>query len=193
LLLSCPVLLVESDPHLAAARAAVTARWECETGGMAKQETLSLRKHLATLLNMKGAHVKFVETVADFPVAMRGARPQSAPHTAWQLLEHMRMAQADILDFSRNPKYQEKKFPDDYWPSTEAPPSEDAWARSILQFQNDLKEMQDLIADTSHDLLAKLPHGTGQTLLREALVVADHNSYHLGQLVFLRKMLEAQG
>ncbi|HXB72680.1 MAG TPA: DinB family protein [Candidatus Acidoferrales bacterium] len=160
---------------------------------MAKQETLSLRKHLATLLNMKGAHVKFVETVADFPVAMRGARPQSAPHTAWQLLEHMRMAQADILDFSRNPKYQEKKFPDDYWPSTEAPPSEDAWAQSILQFQNDLKAMQDLIADTSHDLLAKLPHGTGQTLLREALVVADHNSYHLGQLVFLRKMLEAQG
>jgi hypothetical protein len=159
---------------------------------MAKQETLSLRKHLATLLNMKGAHVKFVETVADFPVAMRGAKPQGAPHTAWQLLEHMRMAQEDILDFSRNPKYTEKKFPDDYWPSTEAPPTEDAWAQSILQFQNDLQEMQDLIADTKHDLLAKLPHGTGQTLLREALVVADHNAYHLGQLVFLRKMLEAQ-
>ena len=159
---------------------------------MAKQETLSLRKHLATLLNMKGAHVKFVETVADFPVAMRGARPQGAPHTAWQLLEHMRMAQEDILDFSRNPQYKEKKFPDDYWPSTEAPPSQDAWAQSILQFQNDLQEMQDLIADTKHDLLVKLPHGTGQTLLREALVVADHNAYHLGQLVFLRKMLEAQ-
>jgi hypothetical protein len=158
---------------------------------MAKQETLSLRKHLATMLNMKGAHVKFVETVADFPVAMRGARPQGAPHTAWQLLEHMRMAQQDILDFSRNPQYTEKKFPDDYWPSTEAPPSEDAWTQSILQFQSDLQEMQDLIADTKHDLLVKLPHGTGQTLLREALVVADHNAYHLGQLVFLRKMLEA--
>ena len=156
---------------------------------MAKQETLSLRKHLASLLNMKGAHVKFVETVADFPVAMRGARPPGAPHTAWQLLEHMRLAQEDILDFSRNPQYKEKKFPDDYWPSIEAPPSEDAWAQSIQKFQNDLKEMQDLIADTRHDLLVKLPHGTGQTLLREALVVADHNSYHLGQLMFLKKML----
>jgi hypothetical protein len=157
---------------------------------MAKQETLSLRKHLASLLNMKGAHVKFVETVADFPVAMRGAKPQGVPHTAWQLLEHMRMAQADILDFSRNPKYKEKKFPDDYWPSTETPPSEEAWAQSILHFQNDMQEMQELVAETRHDLLAKLPHGSGQTLLREVLVVADHNAYHLGQLVFLRKMLE---
>jgi hypothetical protein len=160
---------------------------------MAKQETLSLRKHLASLLNMKGAHVKLVETVGDFPVAMRGARPHGAPHTAWQLLEHMRMAQHDILDFSRNPNYKEKKFPDDYWPSTEAPPSQEAWDQSIVQFQNDMKEMQELVAETKHDLLAKLPHGAGQTLLREVLVMADHNSYHLGQLVFLRKMLEAQG
>src|SRR5450432_4858609 len=157
---------------------------------MPKQETLSLRKHLASLLNMKGAHVNLVAAVADFPVAMRGAKPLGAPHTAWQLLEHMRLAQEDILEFSRNPKYQEKKFPDDYWPSTEAPPSEDAWAQSIQKFQDDLKEMQDLIAETKHDLLVKLPHGTGQTLLREALVVADHNSYHLGQLMFLKKMLE---
>src|SRR5437763_5623180 len=159
---------------------------------MAKQETLSLRKHLADLLRMKGAHVNLVETVADFPAAMRGAKPEGAPHTAWQLLEHMRMAQEDILDFSRNPKYREKKFPDDYWPAGEAPPSEDAWDKSIQQFQEDLKEMQVLIADTKHDLLAKLPHGTGQTLLREALLVADHNAYHLGQLVFLRKMMEGR-
>jgi len=158
---------------------------------MAKQETLSLRKHLANLLNMKGAHVNFVETVTDFPVEMRGAKPPGAPHTAWQLLEHMRLAQADILDFSRNPAYKERKFPDDYWPAAEAPPSEDAWEKSATQFQNDLKEMEALLADTHHDLLAKLPHGTGQTLLREALLVADHNAYHLGQLVFLRKTLEA--
>src|SRR5271169_6142363 len=118
---------------------------------MAKQETFSLRKHLANLLNMKGAHVNLVETVADFPVAMRGAKPPGVPHTAWQLLEHMRMAQEDILDFSRNPKYKEKRFPDDYWPSAEAPPSADAWDKSILQFQDDLKEIQDLIADTKHD------------------------------------------
>jgi len=159
---------------------------------MPKQETLSLRKHLAQLLNMKGAHVNLVAAVADFPVAMRGAKPQGAPHTAWQLLEHIRLAQEDILDFSRNPQYREKKFPDDYWPATEAPPGEDAWDQSIRQFQKDLKEMQDLLADTKHDLLAKIPHGSGQTLLREALVAADHNSYHLGQLVFLRKILEGQ-
>jgi hypothetical protein len=158
---------------------------------MANQDTVSLRKHLAILLHMKGAHVKFEETVADFPAALRGARPAGAPHTAWQLLEHMRIAQEDILDFSRNPKYQEKKFPDDYWPSTEAPPNADSWEKSIRQFQDDLKAMQDLVADTKHDLLAKLPHGAGQTLLREALLIADHNAYHLGQLVFLRKMLEA--
>jgi hypothetical protein len=159
---------------------------------MPKQETLSLRKHLAQLLNMKGAHVNLVAAVADFPVALRGAKPQGAPHTAWQLLEHMRLAQEDILDFSRNPKYREKKFPDDYWPAAEAPPAEDAWDKSIQQFQKDLKEMQDLVADTKHDLLAKIPHGSGQTLLREALVVADHNAYHLGQLVFLRKILEGR-
>ena len=157
---------------------------------MAKQETLSLRKHLDSLLRMKGAHLSLDETVRDFPVRLRGIRPAGAPHSAWQLLEHMRLAQEDILDFSRNPKYREKKFPDDYWPATEAPPSEEAWDASIQQFQKDLKQMQELAADTSLDLLAKLPHGSGQTLLREALLVADHNAYHLGQLVFLRKMLE---
>ena len=158
---------------------------------MAKQETFSLRKHLADTLRMKGAHLTFDEALSDFPVALRGAKPPGAPHSAWQLLEHMRIAQEDILDFSRNPKYREKKFPDDYWPSADAPPSEEAWDRSIQQFQKDLKAMQELIADTKHDLLAKIPHGQGQTLLREALLVADHNAYHLGQVVFLRKMLEA--
>jgi hypothetical protein len=104
----------------------------------------------------------------------------------------MRIAQEDILDFSRNPKYEHnKKWPDDYWPATDAPPSDEAWEKSVRQFQQDLKEMQALVAETKHDLLAKLPHGSGQTLLREALLVADHNSYHLGQLVFLRKILEA--
>ena len=157
---------------------------------MTKQETVSLRKTLAELLRMKGAHVSLHEAVSDFPPALRGVKPPGAPHTAWQLLEHMRLAQEDILDFSRNPKYKEKPFPDDYWPTTEAPPSEQAWARSIETFEDDLKQMQELIAETKHDLLAKLPHGTGQTLLREALLVADHNAYHLGQLMFLRKILE---
>ena len=139
---------------------------------------------------MKGAHVTFEAAVSGFPVALRGKKPAGAPHSAWQLLEHLRIAQEDILDFSRNPKYQDKKFPDDYWPATDAPPSEEAWDKSIQQFQEDLKQMQELIADTKHDLLAKIPHGKGQTLLREALLIADHNAYHLGQLVFLRKMME---
>lgn len=160
---------------------------------MAKQETVSLRKHLDNLLRMKGAHLSFEAAVTDFPVALRGAKPAGAPHSAWELLEHMRLAQEDILDFSRNPNYREKKFPDDYWPATEAPPSEEAWATSVERFQNDIQAIQALIADTGHDLLAKIPHGKGQTLLREALLVADHNAYHLGQLMFLRKMLEVAG
>jgi len=158
---------------------------------MLGQESSSLRKHLDNLLVMKGAHLSFVEALAGFPAALRGKKPKGAPHTAWQLLEHMRLAQEDILDFSRNPGYEERKFPDDYWPATGAPPSDEAWENSVKQFQKDLKAMQKLIADTSRDLYAEIPHGQGQTLLREALLVADHNSYHLGQLVFLRKMLEA--
>src|SRR5579871_5264591 len=150
---------------------------------MAKPETVSLRKHLAEMLRMKGAHLNLEEALADFPADKRGAKPAGAPHTAWQLLEHMRLAQEDILDFSRNPKYKEKTFPDDYWPATEAPPNAEAWAKSIATFEDDLKQMQELIADTKNDLLAVLPHGAGQTLLREALLVADHNAYHLGQLM----------
>lgn len=157
---------------------------------MPKQETVSLRKTLAELLRMKGAHATFRDAVSDFPPAMRGLKPPGAPHSAWQLLEHMRIAQEDILDFSRNPKYKAKAFPDDYWPVAEAPPSEEAWDLSIETFQEDLQQMQELVADTKHDLLVKIPHGTGQTLLREALLVADHNAYHLGQLMFLRKLLE---
>jgi hypothetical protein len=149
-----------------------------------------LRKHLLNMLRMKGAHMSFDEAVAGFPAAQRGVKPKGVPHTAWQLLEHLRLAQWDILDFSRNPKYKEKKFPDDYWPKTEAPPDDAAWDRSVEQFQQDLKAMEELVSDPKVDLTQPIGHGKGQTLLREALLVADHNSYHLGQLVFLRKMLE---
>ena len=159
---------------------------------MPKQSTTSLRQHLANLLRMKGAHLTFHAAVTDFPVHLRGVKPPGAPHSAWQLLEHMRIAQQDILDFSSNPGYQEKKFPDDYWPAGEAPPSEASWDTSVQQFQSELKELQTLIADTRNDLLAAIPHGSGHTVLREALLAADHNSYHLGQLMFLRKMLEAE-
>jgi hypothetical protein len=149
-----------------------------------------LRKHLVDLLRMKGAHLAFDEAVAGFPAALRGIKPKGAPHTPWQLLEHLRLAQWDILDFCRNPKYQEQRFPEDYWPKTEAPPDDAAWGHSIEQFQSDLKAMEKLISDPAVDLTARISHGKGQTLLREALLAADHNSYHLGQLVFIRKTLE---
>ena len=152
-----------------------------------------LRKHLANLLRMEGAHLDFDAAIAGFPAHLRGKKPKGAPHTAWQLLEHMRLAQWDILDFCRNPKYEEKRFPEDYWPAAAAPPDEEAWDASARQFRRDLKAMQALVADSKQDLFARIPQGQGQTLLREALLVADHNSYHLGQLVFLRKSLEGQG
>ena len=148
-----------------------------------------LRTHLDNLLQMKGAHLTFREAVGDFPTELRGKKLRGAPHTPWQLLEHIRIAQEDILDFSRNPKYVGRKFPEGYWPATAAPPSEDAWDKSVAQFEKDMKAMRKLVADG--DLFAKFPHGQGQTLLREALLVADHNAYPLGQLVFLRKMLGA--
>jgi len=151
-----------------------------------------LRKHLDNLLRMEGAHLDFDAAVAGFPVHLRGKKPKGAPHSAWQLLEHMRLAQWDILDFCRNANYEEKRFPEDYWPATAAPPDENAWDANTRQFRRDLKAIRALVADEKQDLFAKIPHGQGQTLLREALLVADHNSYHLGQLVFLRKWLEAQ-
>lgn len=157
---------------------------------MGNQDNPSLRKHLDNLLQMEGAHISFDNAVTGFPAALRGTKPPGAPHSAWELLEHLRLAQEDILDFSRNPAYVDRAFPDDYWPASPEPPSEEAWHQSVRQFQQDLAEMRALIADEAHDLYAPLPHGTGQTLLREALVVADHNSYHLGQLMFLRKLLE---
>ena len=150
------------------------------------------RKHLLDLLRMEGAHLSFDEAVKGFPIELRGAKPKGAPHTPWQLLEHLRIAQWDILDFSRNPGYQEMKWPDDYWPKIATPPDAAAWDHSVEQFRRDLKSMEALVSDASVDLTARIPHGTGQTVLREALLVADHNAYHLGQLVFLRKMLEGK-
>src|SRR5437870_2437167 len=127
-----------------------------------------LRKHLLELLRMKGAHVDFDSTVEGFAVELRGRRIPGAPHTAWQLLEHLRIAQEDILDFCRNPDYREKKWPDNYWPTSATPPDEGAWDQSVARFRKDLKAMEKLAADG--DLMARIPHGTGQTLLREVLL-----------------------
>ena len=150
-----------------------------------------LRKHVLELLEGRGAHADFDSAVSGFPVARAGEKPRGFPHTAWQLLEHMRIAQWDILEFSRNSRHVSPAFPDGYWPPTAAPPTKTAWSKSVRGFRSDLKAMRKLVADPAVDLFARIPHGEGQTLLREALLVADHKSYHLGQIVSLRRLLGA--
>ena len=149
-----------------------------------------LRQHVINLLTKAEAHAELESSIQDFPVKLRGVKPEGAPHTPWQLLEHIRIAQWDILEFSKNGKHKSPKWPDDYWPKTEAPPDEHAWDKSVKQVLADLKAISDLVSDPEKDLLAPIPHGDGQTLLREALLVADHNAYHLGQLVMVRRILE---
>jgi uncharacterized damage-inducible protein DinB len=156
---------------------------------MATDNGPDLREHLVKLLKGKGAHLAFDEVINGWPAAARTRAPQGAPHSAWQLLEHMRIAQRDILDFCVKPDYIEPSFPDDYWPSDDEVPDHTDWTNSVKQFSDDLEQMQRLVADQETDLHAKIPHGTGQTVLREALVVADHNAYHVGQLVLLRGLL----
>ena len=151
----------------------------------------ALRKHLLELLQGKNAHADFDSAVSGFPVARAGEKPADVPYTAWQLLEHMRITQWDILEFSRNLKHVSPKWPEGYWPETESPPAKAAWSKSVREFRADLKAMMKLVADPASDLFARIPHGEGQTLLREALLAADHNSYHLGQLVLLRRLLGA--
>lgn len=148
-----------------------------------------LRQHLLELLDGAHAHAPFDKGVADFPAKLRGEVPKGLPHSAWMLLEHIRLAQWDILDFSRNPKYKELKWPDDYWPKSPAPPSEAAWDKSVKSFHDDLAAMKKLVEDPKTDLFAKIPWGDGQTILREAMLVADHNSHHLGQLIDVRRLL----
>ncbi|MFB3814448.1 MAG: DinB family protein [Terriglobales bacterium] len=148
-----------------------------------------LREHLLYLLRGSGAHIKFEDAVKDFPPELRGKKTRALPYTAWQLLEHMRIAQWDILDFCINPNYKELEWPAAYWPEPAAPPNDAAWEKSGRQFRSDLRRMQKLVEDPATALFARIPWGSGQTILREALLVADHNAYHLGQLVLVRKLL----
>ena len=150
-----------------------------------------LRQHLIELLGGGSAHVDFETAIADLPVAARGVKPAGAPHSPWQILEHLRIAQWDILEFSRNPKHVSPPFPSGYWPQSEAPPDGAAWGKSAASFQADLVAMQSLVQDPATDLFARIPHGEGQTILREALLVADHNSYHIAELVLVRRLLGA--
>jgi len=148
-----------------------------------------LREHLLYLLQGGGAHVSFDAATGDWPVQLAGAKVANFPHTAWMLLEHMRLAQWDILEFSRNAKHVSPAWPEGYWPASEAPLNEKAWTASVARFKKDLRTMQQLVANRRVDLYARIPWGDGQTILREALLVADHNAYHLGQLVMLRKSI----
>ena len=149
-----------------------------------------LRQQLAKLLDWQDAHLNFDRVVAGWPLKLRGVKPRSAPHTAWQLIEHLRICQWDILDFCRNPKYKEMPF-EQYWPKAAAPPSPAAWGKSLRAFRADSKAMQKFVINPKTDLYAPIPWGSGQTILREAVLVADHNAYHIGQLVLLRRLLGA--
>ena len=158
---------------------------------MTKDHEQSLRQHLLDLLGGGGAHAKFEDVVRNLPAKLRGTKPAKFPHSLWMLLEHLRLAQWDILEFSRNAKHISPEWPGGYWPKTGAPPNAAAWNRSIQQFRRDLKALQRLVANSKTDLFARIPWGDGQTILREALLVADHNAYHLAQLVDVRRMLGA--
>ncbi len=158
---------------------------------MARDTIAALREHLLYLLRGGGAHLDFDKAIADLPPSLRGARPPGQPHTPWRLLEHMRIALRDILEFSRNAKHVSPPWPEGYWPASDGPPDDAAWERSVAAFRADARAMQDLVGDAATDLFARIPHGEGQTILREALLVADHNAYHLGQLVLVRRLLGA--
>ena len=147
-----------------------------------------LRNYLLELLDARSAHIDVLSALEGFPIEKINELIPGSPHTAWELLEHIRIAQWDILDFSVNPDYKEMTWPTDYWPQVEA--TEEDWNRSVRRVLDDLQKMRDLVADPTNDLFKKFEHGQGQTLLREAMLVADHNAYHIGQLMLLRRIFE---
>jgi hypothetical protein len=150
-----------------------------------------LRQQLAKYLETSEAHASWRDSFAEMPPELRGAKVPGSPHTAWQMLEHLRIAQWDIAGFSRDPKHVSPDFPSGYWPSSPTPPDDAAWDASVRGFRNDAEEMRKLILDPKTDLFAKIPNSSGKTILREALLLIDHNAYHLGQLVLLRRLLDA--
>ena len=149
----------------------------------------ALREHLLYLLQTGGAHVDLEAALKGLPVALRGKRPKGAAHSPWEILEHMRIAQWDILEFSRDAKHVSPEWPTGYWPKSPTPPTKTAWNQAVRAFRADHAAMCALVADKSTDLFTPIPHGDGQTILREALLVADHNAYHLGTLVTTLQLL----
>jgi len=155
-----------------------------------KEHDQSLRKHLLELLSGGGAHASFDAAIKGLPPKLRGAIPSGFPHSVWMLVEHMRIAQRDILEFSRNPKHVSPKWPEGYWTAKGAVTAA-AWNKTVREFRGDLSAMQALVANRKTDLFARIPWGDGQTILREALLMADHNAYHLAQVVDVRRLLGA--
>ena len=153
----------------------------------------ALREHVLYLLRGGGAHANFESAAKGLPADLRGKRPKGAAHSPWEILEHMRIGQSDILEFSRDAQHVSPEWPGGYWPKTPAPPNAAAWTRSARAFAADLEALCALVEAKSTDLYARIPHGSGQTILREALLVADHNAYHLGELVLVRRLLGAWG
>jgi hypothetical protein len=149
----------------------------------------SLRDHLVRLLKGGDAHAEFDAAVKDLPVGLQGIRPPGSAHSPWEILEHMRIAQWDILEFTRNPDHISPEFPSGYWPATAQPANQQSWPQAVEAFRRGLDAMCQLVVSEDTDLFATIPHGTGQTVLREALVLADHNAYHLGELILLRRLL----
>ncbi len=150
-----------------------------------------LREFLARTFDWQEAHARFDAAIDGLPAALRGKRPPRAPHSVWELVEHIRLAQRDILDFARDPEYEEKRWPDDYWPATPAPPSPAAWKKSIAQYHEDVDAFRRLVLDPGFDLFAKVPWGSGQTNIREVVITVDHTAYHVGQIVLVRRLLGA--
>jgi hypothetical protein len=150
-----------------------------------------VREQIIKLLRGGQAHVTLDDVLKNFPQNLRGVKPAGAPHSAWQLLEHLRIAQWDILEFSRNAKHVSPKWPEGYWPANDRPPTDAAWKKSIAAIKRDRRAMERLVENPRTDLYSKIPHGTGQNILREALLIADHNAYHIGQLLLVRRLLGA--
>jgi hypothetical protein len=149
----------------------------------------ALREHLQKVLDWDAAHATFDSAVEGIPPEKRGVAPARLPHSPWQILEHIRRTQWDILDFCRNPEYVEPKSMTEYWPDGPAPPSASAWDESVAAVRRDRGDLKKMAGDAKLDLFAKVPQGNGQTYLREVLLVADHTAYHVGQLVLTRRLL----
>ena len=150
-----------------------------------------LREHLLSLLRGANAHISFDDFITGFPAERCGQRIEGLPYTACQVLEHMRIAQRDILEFCRDEKHVSPKWPEGYWPPPDEIGTAELWIETVAKFCGDLKQMADLVSNPSKDLFAKIPHGSGQTLMREALLLADHNAYHLGALVVIGRIAGA--